>query len=210
MIPLNLTSKVVTDLICLATYLISFNSYITSSLFIFLSVSVLPSPSLVIISLAMLGKFSSHFQCFNKIAYLVPLKSALVTVILILISVWEISLLVCIGLANCLSLIRVTVAHGYTWIHEWSSTCLHAIFATICLLHVILVICLDLFKVIENLNTPTELGPDSLSGILLGRQTISIEDKADWVLSDYVLNLERIGHPVEYLTLATLAFLGKG
>ena len=59
---------------------------------------------------------------------------------------WELSLLVLCGLANCLSLIRLSVAHGLTWVHEWSASHLHAVFALISLLHVALVVAVDLYK----------------------------------------------------------------
>ena len=59
---------------------------------------------------------------------------------------WEVSLLVLCGLANCLSVIRMSVAHGLTWVHEWSCLHLHAVFALISLLHVTLVVALDIYK----------------------------------------------------------------
>ena len=62
------------------------------------------------------------------------------------ILLWEVSLLVLCGLANCLSVIRLSVAHGLTWVHEWSATQLHAVFGLISLLHVTLVVALDLYK----------------------------------------------------------------
>ena len=60
--------------------------------------------------------------------------------------VWEVSLLVLCGLANCLSVIRLSVAHGLTWVHEWSVNHLHAVFGLISLLHVTLVVALDIYK----------------------------------------------------------------
>ena len=110
---------VVTDLICYSTYFSRLNACITSSLYLYLSVSEQPSPSMVLISLGIL--------------------------------LWEVSLLVLCGLANCLSLIRLSVAHGLTWVHEWSSGHLHAVFGLISLLHVTLVVALDLYKGNKNL-----------------------------------------------------------
>ena len=49
------------------------------------------------------------------------------------LSVWEVSLLVLCGLINCLSMIRMFVAQGSTWIHEWSSRHLHTLFSIITL-----------------------------------------------------------------------------
>ena len=77
-------------------------------------------------------------------------RPSLVLVSLALL-LWEVSLLVLCGLANCLSLIRMSVAHGLTWVHEWPSGHLHAVFALISFLHVTLVVAVDLYKGNDNL-----------------------------------------------------------
>ena len=51
------TGKVVTDLICFATYLIRLNAVITTTFFLLYSLSIQPSSSLYIVSLAILSKF---------------------------------------------------------------------------------------------------------------------------------------------------------
>ena len=63
---------------------------------------------------------------------------------------WEVSLLFLCGLANCLSLIRLSVAHGLTWVHEWSVNHLHAVFGLISGLHVTLVMALEFYKESSN------------------------------------------------------------
>ena len=59
----------------------------------------------------------------------------------------------------------------------------------------------------NSLGTTTYLGDGSLSSLLLGRQNISLEDKEDWILSDYVLHLEGHCYASKYLALVTFAFL---
>ena len=67
--------------------------------------------------------------------------------------------------------------------------------------------CVDFPQVTESLDRTTYLGRGSLSSLLLGRQNISLQDKQDWLLSDYVLHLEGHCYASKYLALLTFAFL---
>ena len=60
---------------------------------------------------------------------------------------------------------------------------------------------------IESLGNTTQLGQGSLSSLLVGRPNITVEDKEDWILSDYVLHLEGKCYASKYLLLVTFAFL---
>ena len=62
---------------------------------------------------------------------------------------------------------------------------------------------MDIYKMTNNLNIPTDLGKGSLSSTLLGRDNISISDKEYWIFSDFVLNIEGTSIPWS----PTLAFL---
>ena len=62
-------------------------------------------------------------------------------------------------------------------------------------------------QVTESLERTSYLGQGSLSSLLLGRQNISLEDKEDWLLSDYVLHLEGQCFASKYLALVTFGFL---
>ena len=67
--------------------------------------------------------------------------------------------------------------------------------------------CVDFPQVTESLDRPTYLGRGSPSSLLLGRQNISLQDKQDWLLSDYVLHLGGHCYASKYLALLTFAFL---
>ena len=99
---------------------------------------------------------------------------------------WQLSLTICAGFLNCLSLIHFSISNQWTWIHDWKTRSIHAICALIIFLHALCSVGTDLYKVKGNqdinafkiyqvLVTTIDitLDPGSLSSVLVGRAVIS-------------------------------------
>ena len=60
---------------------------------------------------------------------------------------WQVSLVTCIGILNCLSLIRLSIAHGWGWVHEWQARSVHHLCAFLTFLQLAGVVGTDLYRV---------------------------------------------------------------
>ena len=61
--------------------------------------------------------------------------------------VWQTSLIICMGILNCCSLIYISVVHQLTWVHEWSSSRIHVLCSGVVLFHLMAVVGTDLIRV---------------------------------------------------------------
>ena len=120
---------VVTDLICVCSYFFNLNLSMTSATAI-----------------------------YKLLQSLLKLPAISCSVLSMVMFIWETSLVSMCGIGTCLrlglgsmpshisylhSLIRFSVAHCWTWIHEWSSFRLHALFTLIIILHVMAIWFID-------------------------------------------------------------------
>ena len=103
--------------------------------------------------------------------------------------VWQVSLTILVGCVNCLSLIHLSIAHGWSWVHEWKGRSIHTVGGVVVFLHVSTVIGTDFYrvcfknfimiffnynfqKVLSN-NEDVDLKDGSLSSFLVGSKSIS-------------------------------------
>ena len=62
---------------------------------------------------------------------------------------WQVTLVICIGILNCLSLIHLSIAHGWVWVHEWQARSIHKLCTFLTFTQVAAVIGADLVRVSE-------------------------------------------------------------
>ena len=59
---------------------------------------------------------------------------------------WQVSLVICIGILNCLSFIHLSIAHQWAWVHEWQARSIHQLCALVSVLHLAGVVGADLHR----------------------------------------------------------------
>ena len=60
---------------------------------------------------------------------------------------WQVSLVTCIGILDCLSLIRLSIAHGWGWVYEWQARSVHHLCAFLTFLQLAGAVGTDLYRV---------------------------------------------------------------
>ena len=60
---------------------------------------------------------------------------------------WQSSLMINLGMVNCLSLIHLSIAHSWSWVHDWQAKSIHQLCGLIMFLHLAGVLGMDLYEV---------------------------------------------------------------
>ena len=68
-------------------------------------------------------------------------------IICIFAIIWQASLIINIGIVNCLSLIHLSIAHSWSWVHDWQAKSIHQLCALIITVQLVGVIGMDLYQV---------------------------------------------------------------
>ena len=68
-------------------------------------------------------------------------------IICIFAFIWQASLIINVGIVNCLSLIHLSIAHSWSWVHDWQAKSIHRLCALIITLQLVGVIGMDLYQV---------------------------------------------------------------
>ena len=61
--------------------------------------------------------------------------------------IWQASLIINLGIVNCLSLIHLSIAHSWSWVHDWQAKSIHRLCALIIALQLVGVSSMDLYEV---------------------------------------------------------------
>ena len=61
---------------------------------------------------------------------------------------WQCSLVILVGILNCLSLIHLSIAHGWAWVHDWLARSIHLLCSTVILAQFAAVMGTDIYRVI--------------------------------------------------------------
>ena len=60
---------------------------------------------------------------------------------------WQSSLMINLGMVNCLSLIHLSIAHSWSWVHDWQAKSIHQLCGLIISLHLAGVLGMDFYEV---------------------------------------------------------------
>ena len=63
---------------------------------------------------------------------------------------WQLSLTICAGFLNCLSLIHFSINNQWAWIHDWQNQSIRTICALIIFIHALCFVGTDLYQVKRN------------------------------------------------------------